>query len=94
MQTVVNHNNDLQIDSNDEVKYKMQAINELIPNHDFISLHNLRKQFHPADWLCAFLPNWKPKGAPPQQFCTGKCCTFLNARTIMDLAGISERVGS
>ena len=47
----MNENGEVQRNRRDEVMYEMQPIKELTDNHEFIALHELDEDSHPADWL-------------------------------------------
>ena len=72
----------------------MFPIKELTPNNAFIVKHKLDFNSHPADWLRAFVPNSKRKGAPAHEFCTDNWTSYLNTCAMQELSGIRERGGS
>ena len=77
---------------NQNIKYEKQPVEDLIPNLKFILQNRLGRHSHPADWVCAFIPESQKKG--DSNGCgISKWCQYTNMKAEMDFASGSQSGG-
>ena len=74
-------------DSHGNYVYQKMASNATVPNLDFLFLHNINLDYHPAEWLNILFPKSRTKNTHPKAVTIEEFQYWKNTKAMMENSG-------